>query len=315
MTEIHEVTDTLQFRSIDRSNLHLVYWTRTELTSKPNANILIWHHGIGEHSGRYKALAARLLSDVPSLDAVCSFDMRNHGRSQGARGAVTSFDDCVDDFWNHVMPRLALTYGSGANVILGGHSMGASIVALACCNPDTLEANATGKIKGVILSGSAIQVFLPGVTNKVLSYCVSALVKLPGVRMRTKNSELAVENLCHDPEVIKNYKEDELIHDQLSFGVGADLLSHGKTVLYKVTNEDDIVLNQKPSLILHAAKDQVTDCEGSRKLAAAINARGLTTSKFVEVDRACHEMHNEKPEDGSKQYFDAVTEFLNEVFA
>jgi len=82
--------------------------------------VVVLLHGYGEHLGLYDALARRLTADgfaVHALDAV------GHGRSDGERGRVDSWDDCVNDARSLV--RIATDRHPGAPVILVGHSGGA----------------------------------------------------------------------------------------------------------------------------------------------------------------------------------------------
>ena len=51
-------------------------------------------HGLGEHAGRYEALAARLNGSGWRVGA---YDQRGHGRSGGARGALPDADALLRD--------------------------------------------------------------------------------------------------------------------------------------------------------------------------------------------------------------------------
>lgn len=80
--------------SSDKSKLYCQSWT------KPNSNrLLIFHHGFGEHSGRY----ANLIRYFSKSDInFYSFDMRGHGNSDGKRGHSDSFDLYVRDLADFV---------------------------------------------------------------------------------------------------------------------------------------------------------------------------------------------------------------------
>ncbi len=56
--------------------------------------VLLVIHGLGDHSGRYEALARHLVGQRWS---VCAFDLPGHGLSPGDRGRVDSFDGLLGD--------------------------------------------------------------------------------------------------------------------------------------------------------------------------------------------------------------------------
>ena len=80
-------------------------------------------HGFGEHSGRYMNIINKL---VPSGYAVYAFDHRGHGRSDGKRGVITSWDEFRQDL--HLFLNLVRDHEIDIPVILMGHSMGGLIV-------------------------------------------------------------------------------------------------------------------------------------------------------------------------------------------
>lgn len=62
--------------------------------------VLVMHHGIGEHGGRYTDMAARLLAAVPALDAFLTYDSRGHGETAAGGSAckVESVSQLASDF-------------------------------------------------------------------------------------------------------------------------------------------------------------------------------------------------------------------------
>jgi len=81
--------------------------------------------------------------------AVDTFDLRGHGRSEGARTFVKSFDEYledVDNFLSRVRQR-----HSTKSIFLLGHSMGGAIVSLYCITRQP-------EINGIILSGAALKI-------------------------------------------------------------------------------------------------------------------------------------------------------------
>lgn len=315
MGTLHEETDVLQFRDPQQPNLHLVYYTRAPLPDKANPNLLFWNHGIGEHTGRYKKFAKRVLSTCTSLDAMIMYDMRCHGQSDGARGSIKHAKDLVDDVYEHVLPRMALRYGSGARVVLGGHSLGGMVIAGVGARRDCLKMEDCGQVIGVILSAPAIDVAVTGAVNKLLVPVAGALARIPGTRGITKSNGIDVKALSHDEDVLEAYMKDDMVHDQVSVGLGADMFSFGKIVFAAIEEDEECMLNSVKSLVLHGGSDTVVRMEGSKNLTEAINKKGKSVSKFVEVEQAFHEMHNEQPEMGSDKFFQEVCQFLSDLFA
>src|SRR3954447_22474342 len=76
-------------------------------------------HGYGEHLGLYDPLARRLVADG---HAVHASDAVGHGRSDGERAVIPSWDHLVDDA--RTLVRLVRAQHPGAPVIVLGHSGG-----------------------------------------------------------------------------------------------------------------------------------------------------------------------------------------------
>ncbi len=64
------ITDQLE---VDGNEPLALYTFVKDETVKPDANILLFHHGISEYAKRYKGFADRLFSEVPELDAFISY--------------------------------------------------------------------------------------------------------------------------------------------------------------------------------------------------------------------------------------------------
>jgi alpha-beta hydrolase superfamily lysophospholipase len=82
--------------------------------------VVFLHGGFGEHLGLYDALARRLTADgvaVHALDAI------GHGRSDGERDFLASWDDYVDDA--RTLANLARAQHPDRPLVLMGHSGGA----------------------------------------------------------------------------------------------------------------------------------------------------------------------------------------------
>ena len=106
-------------RTEDGLNLYF----RRDIPHRPRALILLLH-SLGEHSGLYSAVAARLNK---AGYGVYRLDFRGHGRSDGPRGDVQNFEDYLRD--TDAAVEYARREFPGLALILLGHSMGALVAA------------------------------------------------------------------------------------------------------------------------------------------------------------------------------------------
>ena len=184
-------------RAPDGTPLHALRWP----AERPRAALLL-SHGLGEHAGRYAALARDL---VPLGVEVHALDHRGHGRSGGARAYVPRFSRYVEDFEAFRLQVMA-TLPAGRPVFLLGHSLG-GLIALRW-----LEAHPDAGLAGAILSAPLLgvkkeaarwKVALSGVLSKVLP-------RLPIA------NEIDPSELSSDPAYVRSYREDPLVHARIT---------------------------------------------------------------------------------------------------
>ncbi len=233
----------------------------------PRAVVLLIH-GLGEHSGRYAHVAARL---VAAGCAVHALDHRGHGRSEGKRAYVRSYDELTDDllmFRRHVEGA-----HPGVPLIVLGHSMGGNLaVAHVLDHQDG--------IAGLALSGAALQVGddLSGVQIAIFRTIAKVA---PGFRPQA----LSAEAISRDPAVVEAYRSDPLVYTgKISAGIGAALIDAMERF---PSRYGELAL---PVLVMHGTDDELAAIEGSKALeAAAVNAD--VTSHYY--DGLFHEIFNE----------------------
>src|SRR5664279_2960463 len=111
------------FVAIDGDNLAVQDWPLEPET--PLRGVVLLVHGLGEHAGRYDALARRL-NDWGF--AVRGYDQYGHGESGGLRGGLPTDSRLLDDLADIVdSTRARMTRNTP--LILLGHSMGGLVAA------------------------------------------------------------------------------------------------------------------------------------------------------------------------------------------
>lgn len=104
--------------------------------SRPKADVVLVH-GYGEHRGRYGHVVDAL---VGAGACAWTFDLRGHGRSNGDRGYVETFDDYLDDL-GLVIEQVSAEAPASRGRVLFGHSLGGLIALLyAAVRPSPLAA-------------------------------------------------------------------------------------------------------------------------------------------------------------------------------
>ncbi len=84
--------------------------------------VIVLVHGLGEHSGRYDHVVARLVREGYAVHAI---DHRGHGRSDGPRAFIEDMDNAVADV--DALVDRAVEAHPGVPVFMLGHSMGGLI--------------------------------------------------------------------------------------------------------------------------------------------------------------------------------------------
>ena len=238
-------------------------------------------HGLGEHSGRYAHLAAFLNQ---AGYALLTFDLRGHGKSEGQRGHTPSYEALMKDI-ARLLEEAAERYPDRPR-FLYGHSLGGNLVinhALRRRLP----------LDGVIATGPALRTaFEPPAWKITLGKIMYNL--WPTLSM---SNGLDCQGLSRDPEVVRAYNDDPLVHDRLSARLGMDMLEAG---LWALEHAAEFPL---PLLLMHGGADRLTSAQASREFAA--QAGDVCTLKIWEG--FYHEIHNE-PE--QRQVFEYLLEWL-----
>ena len=232
-------------------------------------------HGLGEHSGRYAHVAAALNDAGYTL---FGFDLRGHGRSGGPRGHTPTYETLMDDI-GRLLAEATQRY-PGRPQFLYGHSLGGNLVlnyALRRCSGQALRTETS--IAGVVSTSPGLRVANPLPPFQVALAKVMNKLQ-PSMQMA---NGLALDGLARDPEVIRAYTSDPLVHNKISVRLALEMLQAGEWAL---AHAGEFPL---PLLLVHGTADKLTSAPASQEFAAKV--RGDCTLKLWEG--FYHETHNE----------------------
>jgi alpha-beta hydrolase superfamily lysophospholipase len=250
-----------------------IYWKGWVPDHSPKAVVHVIH-GYAEHIDRYGNVIDELL---PAGYAVFGNDHRGHGRSEGKRGHVGSFQEFIDDEKQFRREVIQARFPKMPYFVLG-HSMG-SLIAM-----NYVEQNAVG-VKGLVLSGTGSE---PGTDiPKALLVITKILSKiLPSVHVK---SPLPPEFISRDMDVVKAYVNDPLVYNVIT-----PRLAHEMN-RYVVIGAQNAFKIQIPVLIQLGSRD--TAFSGQKELFEMIGAKDKT---FKLYEGLKHEVYNELAADRMK---------------
>ena len=257
--------ETGTFKSADGVRIFYRYYPADSERAR-----LVIVHGLGEHSGRYGNIVEHMLSRGIS---VWIPDHRGHGQSEGKRGHIQSFGQYLSDL--HKSVDLARKdHPEDGKCFLLGHSLG-GLIAL------YFAEQFPGVVDGVVASSPALgmAIEIPA-AKKTLGSLMSYI--WPGM---TLGNELDVRKLSHDPEVVRAYKTDPLVHDRVSARFFAEFLAALNNVHAQAPNLKD------PILLQVAADDHLVS---ARSAVQFFDSLGLKDKTLRVYEGLYHEIYNER---------------------
>ena len=224
-------------------------------------------HGSGERTNRYGHVASAL---VEAGYAVVGCDLRGHGLSEGQRGHTPGLEYFLNDI-TEFLKQLDLRY-PGYPKVLYGHSLGGN-----------LAANYLLRVKSAVLGG-----MLTGPYFRLSFEPPAAKIALGRMMSNispkfSQETGLETAALSRDPQVVRAYVTDPLVHDLVSARMFVSVMEAGEWAL-----EHAAELNA-PVLLMHGAADRLTSAVASQDFAR----RAGQKVKFILWEGFYHEIHNE----------------------
>jgi alpha-beta hydrolase superfamily lysophospholipase len=245
-----------------------LYWQRWK-PEAPRA-MLLFVHGLGEHSGRYQNPIAYF---VARRFACYALDCRAHGRSGGTPVHIDCFEEFVADV--RTIAAWMREEHPGLPLFLVGHSQGGLIV-VACALWHPLG------LAGLIVSSPFLGLHPETRPGPLLHHAARILSRIHP-RLRLPNN-LDPRKLSRDPTVVAAYAADPLVSHQVSVRWFTEVLRIQKRVH---AGAGELGL---PALVMVSGADRVVDSEATRRFAARAPAH---LTEFLRWDGLYHEMFNE----------------------
>lgn len=242
-------------------------------------------HGFGEHSTRFAHVAEHLASKG---FATLTCDLPGHGKTEGKRGYVPSYDTMLDSV--KILLEEANTRFPGVPKFLYGHSMGGAIATnyVLTKKPAINGLVATSPLFKLGFEPPAFKLFLAKLMRNIYPKF-------------TEKSELDTNAISRDKEEVRKYETDPLVHGEITVSLFFPMYENG---LWDIANAN---LLSVPMLLMHGSADKLTSPKGSEEFAQKAPADLLTYKSWGGF---YHEMHNE-PEPDRSTVLNAITDWLN----
>ena len=253
------------FTASDGENLVLQDWPVPGDTALQGVVLLV--HGLGEHAGRYEHVAQHLASWGY---AVRGYDQYGHGDSGGKRGVLSSPMRLLDDLAD-IIDGVRMRMDASTPLILLGHSLGGLVVS-------RFVSLRMRPVQGLVLSSPALDAGLNPIQKLLLATLPAFAPDL------CVNNGLKPQYISHDPDVVRAYEADPLVHDRISPRLGRFIADNGPATIACAADWTT------PTLLMYAGDDRLVDPAGSRAFAAAAPVAMVRSHCF---EHMYHEIFNE----------------------
>jgi alpha-beta hydrolase superfamily lysophospholipase len=230
-------------------------------------------HGLGEHIGRYAHVAAALSADGWQ---VAGHDQRGHGRSGGRRGSIAQPDDLLRDL--AVVIDFFRARSAGPLVLLG-HSLGGLIAGRFVAEGLSARPAAWYRpVDALVMSSPALD---PGMRAWQKALLAIAHPLVPGL---PAGNGLKPAWISRDPQVVKAYVGDPLVHDRIVPRLARFIVDAGELVRARAAQW------KLPTLLLYAGSDRCVAPRGSETFVAAAPKAVVESQAYAPL---YHEIFNE----------------------
>lgn len=255
------------FKSFDN---HRLYYE--SFHPKKYNGILIFVHGLNEHCGRYVNPVEHFVDEY----AIFLFDHRGHGKSDGIRSYVNSFDEYVDDVNEFV--KFVQKQHEGEKIFIVGHSMGGQVVLnyLAKYQP---------KLAGFMTSSANIK----------LGWNVNPVKRFIGMvssdfipKLRLPN-EVKPKWISTDKHVVKAYQKDPLVNKNITVKLAVEILLNQENICSLAPKI------KLPGLMMHGGDDRICSRKGSedfyKELGSSDKELKIYAGMYHEIFNEIHKEH------------------------
>ena len=249
-----------------KRNTHIFY--QAWLPEGDAKGVLPIVHGLGDHSGRYMNVVNHF---VPLGYVVYGMDQIGHGKSDGPREFVESFDDFSDTLAAYM--AMVKAWQPGKPIFLLSHSIGGLIATYYLLDHQA-------EFQGAIFSAPVVKVASHISRMTIfMGKSLSILAPMAGV--------LPVDpaTLSRDPEVVNAYITDPLVfHGKTTARLSAEMLR----ALTRVSAETDKIT--LPFIAMQGSEDHLVDPDGAQILYDKAGSKDKTLKIY---DGLYHEIFNE----------------------
>ncbi|MCU0598513.1 MAG: lysophospholipase [Desulfobacterales bacterium] len=235
----------------------------------PERARMVIAHGLGEHSGRYAHVIERITKMGISVWAI---DHRGHGKSEGNRGHIQSFDEYVFDL-KQMVTIAQKDMPEEMRFFLLGHSMGG-------CMALFFAQTCPKMINGIIASSPGLR---PAMKVPAIKGTIGKLMSSIWPKLSFDN-ELNSSHLSHDASVVEAYDADPLVHRKVTARWFTQFMAAmGMTF-------QDAQKIQIPILMQVAGDDRLVDPLASKDFFDRVSSKDKTLRLY---EGFFHEIYNE----------------------